>query len=201
MEANDDQRGERKPPRPTGSNLTQHAWDELDRAGLFTPEGDLYGGMAGRAVLELIECFNGQGHSGTSAGIVVDVFQRLARFEPLSPLTDDPAEWMEVTDGFWQSTRQADAFSRDGGRTYTRNSTGPDLTFTSRDAALPDEVPDPTPTLTIKRLCGGCGHTLRPFHDQDDEPVYGCVLCRLRYSSGAEGTPASSGADQDEERS
>ena len=36
------------PPRPTGSNIAGHAWDELDRAGLFTGDGDFYGGMTCR---------------------------------------------------------------------------------------------------------------------------------------------------------
>ena len=38
------------PPRPEGSNIAGHAWDELNRAGAFTAEGDFYGGMTGRAV-------------------------------------------------------------------------------------------------------------------------------------------------------
>lgn len=105
------------PPRPTGSNLAGHAWDELDRAGLFAEDGD-YGGMTGRAVMELVEVFAEQGHSGMSASIVIDLLRKVLAFEPLSPLTDDPAEWMEFTDGLWQSRRQGQAFSKDGGKTY-----------------------------------------------------------------------------------
>ena len=109
------------PPRPTESNIARHAWDELDRAGLFTADGDFYGGMLGRAVLELVEVFAAQGHSGMSAGIVTDMFGKLARFKALSDLTSDPSEWIEVGPGVWQSRRQADAFSRDGGKTWRRN--------------------------------------------------------------------------------
>ena len=120
--------GDNTPERPWGT-LAGYAWDELNRAGLFDKSSDYYGAL-GVAVLELIEVFAGQGHSGTSAGATVELFQRLVRFQPLSDLTDDPSEWMEVTDGLWQSRRMPEAFSRDGGRTYRRNSTG-DRTYTS----------------------------------------------------------------------
>ena len=43
------------------------------------------------------------------------------RPEPLSPLTDDPAEWIEVVDGLWQSRRLAQAFSQSGGKAYRLN--------------------------------------------------------------------------------
>lgn len=113
------------PPRPTESNLARHAWDELDRAGLFTDDGDFYDGMTGRAVMDLVDVFVEQGHSGMSASIVIDILRRVMAFEPLSPLTDDPAEWEEVMDGLWQSRRHARAFSQDGGKTYRLNGDGP----------------------------------------------------------------------------
>lgn len=109
------------PPRPTGSNIAGHAWDELNRAGAFTAEYDFYGGMTGRAVMDLVAVFVEQGHSGMSGSLVADAFHRLVMFEPLGPLTDDPDEWVEVTDGLWQSRRQSEAFSRDGGKTYRLN--------------------------------------------------------------------------------
>lgn len=109
------------PPRPEGSNIARHAWDELNRAGAFTAEGDFYGGMTGRAVMDLVDVFVEQGHSGASASIVIDLLRRVLAFEPLGPLTDDPDEWMEVDDGLWQSRRQPRAFSKDGGKTYRLN--------------------------------------------------------------------------------
>ena len=109
------------PTRPARCCLACHAWNELDRAGLFTDDGDAYGGATGRAVMDLVDVFVDQGHSGMSASIVIDILRRVLAFEPLSPLTDDPAEWMEVTDGLWQSRRQSQAFSQDGGKTYRLN--------------------------------------------------------------------------------
>ena len=109
------------PPRPEESNIAKHAWDELNRAGAFTADTDFYGGMTGRAVMDLVAVFVEQGHSGGSASLVADAFHRLVMFQPLGPLTDDPDEWMEVTDGLWQSRRKPEAFSRDGGKTYHVN--------------------------------------------------------------------------------
>lgn len=46
----------------------------------------------------------------------------LLQYKPLSPLTDDPNEWKKVegnSKSLWQSTRDAAAFSKDGGKTYT----------------------------------------------------------------------------------
>ena len=106
------------PPRPEGSNIAAHAWDELNRVGAFTAYTDFYGGMTGRAVMELVAVFVEQGHSGMSGSLVADTFHRLVMFKPLGPLTDDPDEWMEVNDGLWQSRREPSAFSRDGGLTY-----------------------------------------------------------------------------------
>ena len=106
------------PPRPEGSNIAGYAWDELNRVGAFTADTDFYGGMTGRAVMDLVAVFVEQGHSGTSASLVADAFHRLVMFQPLGPLTDDPDEWVEVADGLWQSRRKPEAFSRDGGKTY-----------------------------------------------------------------------------------
>lgn len=110
------------PPRPAqGSPIATYAWEELNRENLFTAEGDFYGGMTGRAVMDLVSLFAEQDHSGLSASLVADLFRQLVMFEPLGPLTDDPDEWMEVTDGLWQSRRKPSAFSRDGGKTYRDN--------------------------------------------------------------------------------
>jgi hypothetical protein len=98
--------------------LVEHARYELTRAGLFDSDSD-YDGALGPAVLELLEVFAGQGHSGASAAAVVELFTRCVGFQPLTPLTSAPTEWMEVQPGLWQSCRQSHAFSRDGGLTWS----------------------------------------------------------------------------------
>lgn len=102
-------------------SLVDHATRELQAAGLFDEDSD-YNGMLGEAVLELIETFANQGHSGFSAMMTIQLFDLLANYKPLSDLTDNPHEWMEVVDGLWQSRRNSEAFSNDGGKTYRLNS-------------------------------------------------------------------------------
>jgi len=54
--------------------------------------------MTGKAVLELMEVFSKQGHSGMSAPIVADLFQKLANYEPLGPITGKDEEWGDIND-------------------------------------------------------------------------------------------------------
>jgi hypothetical protein len=103
--------------------LVEHAERELRIAGLFDEDSD-YGGMLGEAVLDLVRKFAEQGHSGFSALQTLAIFERVARWKPLSGLTSDPSEWMVIVDRdadglpVHQSRRQPSCFSRDGGRTY-----------------------------------------------------------------------------------
>lgn len=103
---------------PTDSNLVRHAITELDRIGETSYEEP----SMRKAVLDIIRTFAEQGHSGSSAAWCVAVVEKLMRFQPLSPITNDPAEWMEVTDDLWQCVRDGECFSTDGGKTYRRNS-------------------------------------------------------------------------------
>lgn len=78
--------------------LIEHAKIELEMAGLFDESGDFYNGMTGNAVMELMEVFSKQGHSGMSAPIVADLFKRLANYEPLQPITGKDEEWGDIID-------------------------------------------------------------------------------------------------------
>lgn len=106
------------------SNLEKHAEYELKRAGLFDEDSD-YGGMLGHSTMKLIKYFAEEGHSGMSASMQIALFRKLAAFKPLTPLTNNPDEWMEVSEyagpeqkGLWQNKRSSDCFSTDGGKTY-----------------------------------------------------------------------------------
>lgn len=87
-------------------------------------KGDFYDGMTGKAVMELMEVFAKQGHSGMSAGITIALFTKLAQFKALGPLTDNSDEWYDHrVDGpspgpNWQNKRQGSCFSYDEGKTY-----------------------------------------------------------------------------------
>jgi hypothetical protein len=103
-------------------NLVMHARRELEVVGLLSDDSD-YDGMLGESVLRLVKEFSHQGHSGASAHMTLDIFDRVAHLKPLGPLTNNPGEWnciAEHGDGtpMWQSSRQSDAFSEDGGKTY-----------------------------------------------------------------------------------
>jgi hypothetical protein len=103
------------------SNLVKHAKKELELAGLFDKDSD-YNGMVGDAVLELVKVFSKQGHSGFSANWVLDIFDKVARYQNLTPIGKSKDEWMNVSDmssePMWQNTRRGTTFSRDGGKTW-----------------------------------------------------------------------------------
>lgn len=83
---------------------------EIERAGLFSEDGDFYGGRTGKALMELCEVFSKQEHSGMSAGLVAGLFKRLAEWKPISPLTGDEDEWIEITDNLYQNKRCPSVF-------------------------------------------------------------------------------------------
>lgn len=120
---------------------------ELERAGLFDKDSD-YGGMLGDAVKELLLVFQKQGHSGYSAQVTASIFYRLIKGEPISPLTAEKDEWVEVSEGLFQSCRvsavfinkkesdkpyklDGKAFSDDGGKSY----------FTNKDSRVYFDLP------------------------------------------------------------
>lgn len=100
-----------------GSNLVAHAITELDRIGM-TPGDDINGEMR-KCILDVIRVVSEQGHSGASASYLQGVLGDLLNFKPLSPLTNDPER---NPDGLWQNRRDGECFSRDGGKTFRRNS-------------------------------------------------------------------------------
>jgi len=77
--------------------LVQHAKSELKMAGLLDKDTDFYGGMTGKSVLELMELFVKQGHSGMSAPMVASIFSKLAKYETINPLTGGDDEWNDVS--------------------------------------------------------------------------------------------------------
>ena len=70
--------------------------------------------MMRNSVLELIDVFSKQGHSGFSSGACVDLFNRLARFEPLKPIMCTDDEWSDVSrisdTPFFQNKRHSAVF-------------------------------------------------------------------------------------------
>lgn len=137
-------------------SLTDFARNELKLAGLFDADSD-YGGMLGEAVMKMVTVFSEEGHSGFSALMAISLFEKVARFQPLTPLTGEPSEWIAV-DGpsegdpgsakLFQNNRCPHVF-KDAKGAYDsegRVFREPDgACFTSRDSRVPVTFPY-TPT-------------------------------------------------------
>lgn len=89
------------------SNLIKHAKREFEILEEFEEgfEKDEYSEMIKNDVLKLIKVFSRQGHSGGSAYQTISLFSKLARYETLSPITDDEKDWVNVDTGYYQNRR------------------------------------------------------------------------------------------------
>lgn len=92
------------------SNLVDHARRELEHLGC--KEEDILD------VEKVVRAFADIHPSGGQASWLIPIIHTLLQFKPLTPLTDDPKEWVEVGDGLWQNSRNSEALSNNGGRTY-----------------------------------------------------------------------------------
>jgi hypothetical protein len=112
------------------SSLVQHAKRELRAAGLYDADAD-YNGDVAVLTTSLMEVFVAYGHSGGSAEKTLDVFERLARGKPLSPLTGEDDEWVtadQVTDSkVFVNKRYCCVFKDD---TWAWDVTNPDVAIT-----------------------------------------------------------------------
>lgn len=99
------------------SNYKFHAQQEFRAAGWVDESGRYTDEMQGWIcdhVLKLLEVFADEGHSGSSAPYAINVFSKLAKFEPIAPLTGEDWEWNEVSDGadgvMYQNSRMGAVF-------------------------------------------------------------------------------------------
>lgn len=81
----------------------------VDENGKFTDEMQE---MLCDGVMKLLEIFDKEGHSGSSAPYAINLFKRLAAFEPIGPLTGEDWEWNEVGDGSYQNKRMGSVFKQ-----------------------------------------------------------------------------------------
>lgn len=99
------------------SNYKFHAQQEFRAAGWVDENGKYTDEMQGWIcdhVLKLLDVFADEGHSGSSAPYAINVFSKLAKFEPIAPLTGEDWEWNEVSDGadgvMYQNNRMGAVF-------------------------------------------------------------------------------------------
>lgn len=97
------------------NNYQKHAWEEfraakwVDENGKFNDEMQE---MICSHVLKLLEVFADEGHSGSSAPYAINMFEKLAKFEPLVPITGEDWEWNEVSKGVFQNKRCSHVFKQ-----------------------------------------------------------------------------------------
>ena len=106
------------------SNLESHAKMEFRAAGWLDDNGnytDEMQEMICRHVLALLDVFSNEGHSGTTAPYAINLFSRLAKFEPIAPLTGEDWEWIEHDYGngvTYQNKRASHVFKDENGNAY-----------------------------------------------------------------------------------
>lgn len=101
------------------SNMLKWAEQELRYAGydINDPEDGPNRWLA-EGTLELLKVFSEQGHSGMSAPYAVALFEKLATWKPISPLTGEDDEWVDVSENTWQNRRNSAVFKEADGQAY-----------------------------------------------------------------------------------
>jgi hypothetical protein len=98
-------------------NLSEHARRELELSGQYAEDPEY-----SESIIRAVEAFASYGHSGGSAMIAREQLHALLGFKALSPLTSDPAEWIDQSavsgNPLWQNRRDPSVFSTDGGVTW-----------------------------------------------------------------------------------
>lgn len=112
-----------------------------DELNLWGPQ---YGGMVNKAVKEIMELFEGQGHSGNSAALVAEATYRLMNHQPLTPLTGADDEWKKpFGNGTFQNKRYSALF---------KTSTLDGVFYSNVDAVTFEDVDDPGDFFTNGEL-------------------------------------------------
>lgn len=142
------------------NNYKFHALQEFRAAGWLDENGNYSDDMQEAIcahVLKLLEVFAAEEHSGTSAPYSINLFSKLAAFEPVVPVTGEDWEWTEIGDGMYQNKRcshlfkqpdrfDGQAYDIDGKifwEWYKSDEDGEVFKshFTSRDSAVPVTFP------------------------------------------------------------
>lgn len=72
-------------------------------------------------IVEIVKVFAQQGHSGFSAGYAINLIEKLLKYEPITPLTGEDSEWIELNyndDTAYQNKRCSRVFKDKDGRAY-----------------------------------------------------------------------------------
>lgn len=100
------------------NNYLRHARREFLAAGYDLDEKDGPDRWIQDGLLDLLRVMSMQGHSGFSASYLTGAFEKLSRFEPITPLKGDESEWIEVGPQVFQNCRLSSVFKEKDGRAY-----------------------------------------------------------------------------------
>ena len=145
------------------NNYEKHAWIEFRAAGWIDENNKFNDEMQElicKHVLKLLEVFDEEGHSGSSAPYAINLFEKLAKFEPVAPLTGEDWEWTNVSEYggrnngiLYQNKRCGHVFKDDDGaydmdgvifwEWFTDKETGEKFKsyFTGRESRVPVTFP------------------------------------------------------------
>lgn len=97
--------------------LVEHARRELQLCGQYAEDPEY-----SESIIKAVEAFASYGHSGSSAMVAREQLHALLGFKTLSPITSDPAEWIDQSAAsgtpMWQNRRDPSVFSKDGGASW-----------------------------------------------------------------------------------
>ena len=159
-------------------NMIDYAKSELDRIGLTDEDrtGEDIDFSMRTNILRMVEEFEKEGHSGFSASYSLSILKKLLAFKPLTPLTGDDNEWMDVYkndvgETVYQNKRLSTIFKSESegaynidGKVFWEWFTDDDGTkhkvyFTSSDSRVPVEFPYTPPDEPI--------YEYRPSEDEE----------------------------------
>lgn len=100
-------------------------------------------------ILDVVEIFSNQGHSGFSASYAINMINKLLKYEPITALTGEDAEWtkLDYTDEVcYQNKRCSRVFKDANGQAYDIegkifSDNGGKSWYTSRDSRVNIEFP------------------------------------------------------------
>ena len=93
-------------------SFLDYAKSELDLIGMTEDSTDEMNLEMRRCILEMVQTFGDQGHSGFSASYALGILKKLLNFEPITPITGADDEWVEVGEGVFQNKRLSRVFKQ-----------------------------------------------------------------------------------------
>ncbi len=92
------------------SNMLDYTKHELNLIGLKDDSEDEMNVTMRKHILHMVKEFEEEGHSGHSASYALAILKKVLNWKPLTDLTGEDDEWMEIADDLYQNKRAFDVF-------------------------------------------------------------------------------------------